>query len=278
MNLKDVVNCDIQCCLQMNDTHSSDLQRRIHPDIDFCYNSINLVVGRRGSGKTFNVFRQLALLSRIPSLFHMIVYITNNKNNDQTYRKFQSLIKIPIKIVSYEESEEFLITLRTYKQRYDNVINGVEDNETNPQEILDFLCIDGFRYPYLFTVVLYDDALNVFQKKKSEEYRMIFDNRHNKISYFFCIQDASGISTDIKNNADSIWLFGGLSKQKFDHLMYQVHFSADRDEIWEFYKRINKQEAILADMLSDFVRFVDKDGNVIPFLKDDDGILPEEDY
>ena len=36
-----------------------DLQTEIHPELFFRRNSVNLLIGKKGSGKTYNVFREV---------------------------------------------------------------------------------------------------------------------------------------------------------------------------------------------------------------------------
>jgi hypothetical protein len=45
---------------------SKQLQTTIHPEIHFRYNSINLLISRRGVGKTFTVMKELIKLSQLP--------------------------------------------------------------------------------------------------------------------------------------------------------------------------------------------------------------------
>ena len=93
IGLKELVNEEVDAHFAEFD-NANDVQNKIHPEIDFAYSSINLMIGRRGSGKTYNVFKQLVALSKIPNDFHLFVYITNNPN-DKTYIKFKDLLEIP---------------------------------------------------------------------------------------------------------------------------------------------------------------------------------------
>ena len=36
-----------------------ELQTEISPDVFFKHNSVNLLIGKKGSGKTYNVFREV---------------------------------------------------------------------------------------------------------------------------------------------------------------------------------------------------------------------------
>jgi hypothetical protein len=56
MSLTNYVNNLISNIISRNDK-SQQLQKEIHPEIYFRYNSINLLISRRGVGNTFSVLR-----------------------------------------------------------------------------------------------------------------------------------------------------------------------------------------------------------------------------
>ena len=72
----------------------------IHPEMNLDYNSILLVIGKTGSGKTFNIGNELATLKYLDHNFIQILYVTNNPN-DLTLMKLKSLIEVPISFISY---------------------------------------------------------------------------------------------------------------------------------------------------------------------------------
>ena len=273
IGLKELVNEEVDAHFAEFD-NANDVQNKIHPEIDFAYSSINLMIGRRGSGKTYNVFKQLVALSKIPNDFHLFVYITNNPN-DKTYIKFKDLLEIPTVIVNYNDSEEYLLKLRKYKQAYDEMIlNGIKPEDLEPdcfEEFKEVLKIEDFEKPRIHTLVLYDDALNVFKRKDKAEYKMIFDNRHTKMTYFFCIQDPLGISTDLKAQLDSCWLFGGFPRNKFTCFTNQIALPLDKEIIWDTYRGIDKHCAILFNFLEDDISYVDDKGRVFSLANEVSG-------
>jgi hypothetical protein len=64
---------------------SQQLQIEIHPEIRFKYNSINLLISRRGVGKNFSVLKELIKLSQLSvrSQYTTFLYILD-KTNDIT--------------------------------------------------------------------------------------------------------------------------------------------------------------------------------------------------
>ena len=74
------------------------------------YNSLNILVGNQGRGKTHIMLRDIIQISRLPnSNFHLIVYISKNGSiNDSTFEAQQDLIKLPVHVVSDANAEKYL--------------------------------------------------------------------------------------------------------------------------------------------------------------------------
>ena len=84
MDLVSIANAKINKALNGIDK-SEQLQTMISPEIYFKRNSINLLISRRGVGKTFTVMTELIKLSQLPGNggYTQFVYITD-KTNDAT--------------------------------------------------------------------------------------------------------------------------------------------------------------------------------------------------
>jgi hypothetical protein len=76
---------------------ASQSQTIIHPEILFRYNSINLLVSRRGVGKTFTFIKKLIKLSQLPKCggYTTLLY-TTDKTNDETINELIKLIKLKV--------------------------------------------------------------------------------------------------------------------------------------------------------------------------------------
>ena len=267
--------------------NSKDVQRVIHPDLEFVYNSINLLIGKRGSGKTYNVFKQIVTLCNVPDHdYHMFVYITKNEN-DNTYLKLQKLITIPTVIISYEQSLDTLRELRRQKILYQKIREGKIKNQETIQSNMEYLHIQNYEKDNIHTLILYDDALNVFRTKNkgSEEYRMIFDNRHNRFTYFFCLQDPRSISTEIRDSIDKLWFFGGFGKLGYQSLMRTISHPFDPEKVYQYYRQIDRRAALLIDEIEGRAWFIDykgskqeidSDGNLYPPEDEEGGDVPNE--
>lgn len=245
-SLKSELRRDILLEFSKHD-NADNIQHPIHPEVDIMYNSLNIFCGQRGTGKTFNAFNIAALISRIYSKFHLFIFISDNPN-DETFIKFKPLIEIPILLVSYKDSEECLTELIKYKQAYDEVKEKHLENRLTPkcsQDILSHLYINDFDAPSLHTLILYDDALEVFKNPSSKSFRLLLENRHNRFTYIMNIQDWKGIGTELKANIDSVWLFGGYPRNRFTYIYNQLACPVDRDELWDVYSKLKKREALI---------------------------------
>ena len=148
--------------------NSVSVQHEVHPEINFDYNSILLVIGQTGSGKTFNVQNELVALSHIKHDFVQIVYVTNN-SNDLTVMKMKELINMPIDFISYDESEEYITELRQYIQAYDEIKEKHLENEITDEcreDILDHLHLTNFTKKNIYTIIIYDEGGCKFPTKK----------------------------------------------------------------------------------------------------------------
>lgn len=228
-----------------------ELQSEIHPEINFKRNSVNLFIGRRGSGKSFNVLREMMKLSLLPNLgnYHQFIYVTD-KRNDQTFLKLMGEIHIPIKLVSYSMIERELRELIENKLAYEQICEVVRKTDREPTDecaydILNALDLDDFSEPNIHTAIFYDDAVNVFRKKEGFCFKQLFENRQPKITYFLCIQDPFLIEPSLKQNLDTLWLFGGFNRQKFCGLYPQLSSPLDLDELWGRYQLGTRRTAYL---------------------------------
>jgi hypothetical protein len=196
---------------------NEQLQSIIDPDLNFRRNSINLYIGRRGSGKTFNVLRELIKLSllRDKGGYNSFVYCTD-KTNDATVNELLPLIKLKTRVVSYDDMRAFLPDLIDAKAAYQDMIDkGVSEDyitEESRNDILTAVDEDEFHDTTPSTVVLYDDAINILKLPKNRPLlNLLFQNRQPKITYFLCMQDCFGLPPQIKRNLDSFVLFGGFN-------------------------------------------------------------------
>jgi hypothetical protein len=241
MNILETINKDEQ------------LQTVIHPELNFKRNSINLLISRRGVGKTFTVMRELIKLSNLPDLgkYTQFIYITD-KTNDATVNELIKLIKLKVHVIRYENAVEVVNDIIKAKNAYEQVlekklISSITDESRD--DILSSLDLEKFTNYIPHTAILMDDAMNVLKETKYKTLRdLIFQNRQPKLTIFICLQDAFGIPASIKRNIDTVWLFAGLTdKTIFNIVVRQLGCPMKVDELWKEYKSLGFRDAVIFD-------------------------------
>jgi hypothetical protein len=236
------------------DDDSKRLQSEIHPEILFRYNSINLLISRRGIGKTFTVMKEVIKLSQLPNCagYSAFIYVSD-KTNDETVNEMIKLIKLKVHLVSYSNLLKVLYDLIDSKNAYaDALEKGITEQiiEESKKDILSALDLETFTQSIPHTVILLDDTINILRDTKNKPIvNLLFQNRQPRLTIFICIQDMYGISPQIRRNCDTIFLFAGLTdKHLFAVMMSQLGLS---DISWEFYKQIPYRGILVIDYTKD---------------------------
>jgi hypothetical protein len=215
MSLTNIANKKIKNAMKGIDK-SKQLQSFIHPDLIFRRNSIDLYIGRRGSGKTFNVLRELIKLSNLPQKgsYNSSIYCTD-KTNDDTVNELLSMVKLETRFVFYKSMPTFLSDLVDVKMAYAEILGkGLLDETSDEckQDLSTALDLSVWGEPLYGTEILYDDAINVFKNTKNRKLLdLLFQNRQPRITYFLCLQDPFSLPAQIKRNLDTAIIFGGYT-------------------------------------------------------------------
>ena len=233
-----------------------DLQTEIHPEVFFRRNSVNLLVGKKGSGKTYNVFREILKLREVPNhLYTKLIYVSD-KPWDRTYDLVKKHLPLAVEKVPYSKAVEAIKEVAEAKNAAHEIVeNGIEKGELEDdavQHIEEALgsSLDDKNEIY-HTIVLLDDCQDRFAKRtpaNQELWRLLFENRQPKITYFLTMQDPKGIDSSLKENLDSAWLFGGFSDWKFKYLLRSIQNDFSPLELWEIYNELTKHQALVFDM------------------------------
>jgi hypothetical protein len=102
------------------------VQTEIHPEILLRYNTINLLISRRGIGKTFTVMKELIKLSQLPNYLGYSTFIyVSDKTNDETVNEMIKLIKLKVKQVLYKDLLQVLMDLIDAKNAYPDALEKV---------------------------------------------------------------------------------------------------------------------------------------------------------
>ena len=226
---------------------------KIHPEINFRYNSFNICVGNQSSSKTTSVLKELIKLSLIENDYHLIVYVTNN-DSDDTFNSLKSYITIPIVKTDYQKAEKQFEKLFQLKDAYNSIVdNNLSDSEDSDEEeknksLLDALNVEDFSKKRLHTFILFDDASFIFDKNtKSNFKRWLTQCRHFNITVFCNIQIWNSMDPKLKSQLSSVFLFGGFSRERLQYIYRQVPIDMSFEEFWEMYINLNKYEKLIID-------------------------------
>jgi hypothetical protein len=258
MSLTDFVNFRIGERMSGIDK-SEQVQSEIDSELNFRRNSVNLYVGRRASGKTFNVLRELIKLSQLPDKggYSLFIYCTD-KTNDPTVNELQKEIKLTTKIVSYDKVEALLADHIDAKEAYDKALrNGIREQDLTDEsreDILSSVFLEHFTDKVPGTIVLYDDAINIFNDAKNKRLlKLLHENRQAKITYFLCMQDPFAIKPQVRRNLDTCILFGGYR----DTMM-----------LYPFIRQMFGSSEAVKTLIQDYLKLGYREGMVFDFYND----------
>ena len=242
-----------------NDSIKTEALTKIGPDINCYYNSVNVFVGRQGAGKGVQALTEIIKISRVSDITHLLIYVSKyGSATDRTFESLKHLIKIPIIYVKYEDKEnnekdcvQVFSKIQCYKRLYEQIKNEQLEDEIDDeqkQEIFDTLYINDFSKPTLHTLILFDDvANNPLIQTKGFFAEMLGVCRHIHCSFFLTIQFWKSITTEIKANVSTIFIFGLYSKQQLSVMLYQIPTHHTFDEIYECYKQLQKHDCLIVD-------------------------------
>ena len=217
-------------------------------------NSVNVYVGRPRSGKTFQALHDIISVVRNDPCVHMLVYINESGQiDDDTFERFEELITVPIVYVKYRDYEKYLKRITQYK----NVYNRIIDNNIPPSEIPDdvksdlfkTLHIEDIHRPYLHTLIMTEDATNSKELRRADSYLNDLLTRcaHTQFSFFILIHYWKALTTNIKANLSTIYIFGGYSRQQLSYMLYQMNLPTDMNTISQHYTKMPRYSKLVID-------------------------------
>ena len=251
--LDDVVDSLIK---HVNESERDDLQTVIDDNIFFRYNTVNLIIGKRGSGKTYSTMREilkLLVLMGDDNKYTQIHYITD-KERDDTVEMFKPAFEklgFFFNWVTTENAEFIIKTLTTLKAWVSDE-EWVADNPEDYKIVCEVLNCDPDSKTLPHTLMIFDDCIGLFNHATSLS-KKLFENRQSRITYFLLLQDVQGISPSMKANIDSLTLFGGFPKLKFQTLFYQL---PPVDLTYEDYSNLDTKDAVRIDYIESSVKFL----------------------
>ena len=226
------------------------------------YNSLNIIVGAQGKGKSHIVLRDIIQISRLKnSNFHLIVYISKNGNiNDSTFEAQRELINLPVQVVSDTNAEDYLKELDLWKQLYDKYtsVSKVVIDDNKLQQMFKFLNIDKLGKPNqpLNTIILCEDFIKSKLLKSAYFTNYITQLRHKHAIVYINVQFFKAIPTDYKNNCTSFFIFNGFSKQKMHYIYQQVVIPLEFDDLWHQYRSMKNHDFVLVNTRENSIEFI----------------------
>lgn len=237
--------------------------RPIAPGIYANYNSLNILVGNQGKGKTHIMLRDIIQISRLKDTnVHLIVYISKNGSiNDSTFEAQQELIQLPINVVNDNDAEKYLKELDSWKELYDKYCGskcspGISSEKL--QQMFEFLHIDKLGKPNtpLNTIILCEDFVKSKLLKSAYFTNYITQLRHKHSIVYINIQFFKSIPTDYKTNCTSFFIFSGFSRQKLGYIYQQVLIPMNFEELWARYRVQKNYDFILINTRTNSIDFV----------------------
>ena len=223
-----------------NSSKPDELVTEIDPSVFFKYNSVNLVIGRRGSGKTHMVLREILKVMLLGHKEYTQLFYVTDKEHDETFDKLSPLLlkHLQISWINTDEALELLQALEKGKASM--------DKHPEYRECLNAVGRDGLM-PHTF--IIFDDAIGLFSKT-SNLAKKLYQTRQSRVTAFIILQDVQGLNSSMKSNVDSLVLFGGFSAHKFSILFY--HLPPTSTQItFEDYSSLSPQDAVVVDFIDD---------------------------
>jgi hypothetical protein len=259
------------------DDNANELHTDIDHELNFSLNSLNLLVGQTGSGKSRAVFREVAKLNYLKNNpYHQFIYITDEEN-DKTFRKYKHMIErrdktgkihgIPIIKIAYKDANQQLMQTINAKNLCERVQEemrktrkksvGKKLDDVDKQILLEFLSVPNFSRPPLHTVILFDDATNCFKNDKDPLNKLFLRSRHHKFTYFFNthLTTNKAVPMTIKKNMRTFWYFGGYCKQDFNTVYPYIKSPLKNPVLWEIYNKIGKRDVLFFKYTEDGTKF-----------------------
>ena len=230
------------------------------PGTNTYVNSVNVFVGRQRTGKTYSAIKEIIKITRTHPETHLLVYINKDgKPSDDTFERTKELINCSIIYVSYDNMVDYLQQLLQYKYTY-NRIKDLHLEQELPQkhmnELSENLGIEDLEKDYLHTLIMLEDATQ-FMKSKGADYvnDLMTKCRHIQCSFFVIIHYWKALSTNLKSNLSTIYIFNGYSKQQFSYILYQINVNASMNTLYEQYQSLTEHGKLIIDSNFSSYRF-----------------------
>ena len=229
----------------------------IHNEIPIKYNSVNVLVGKQGCGKTVAALRAIIKISSLElhnNRFHLLIYVTKHGDeNDKSWQALKSLLCIPFIVVSESDIIDVVDELIAAKNLYYLIKREkLEDKqeEEQQQDMLSTLHITDFNYDQLHTIILFDDISNskLFSSEESYFSQQLRRCRHTNITYFLLIQGWKGLKPHIKNEITTLMIFPCFNNQQLHYIYNQSSSNLTYEEFHQLYHQLYHRQFLIVQV------------------------------
>jgi hypothetical protein len=237
-------------------------------NLNSCCNSVNILVGQQGKGKTLAALVEALGIRRSSRRTRMLIFV-KKKVYDPTFEHVKSLMEAEgcaVKETSYEDAEENVQALLLWKSLY-NALKRSIDTESEPDvpavfepvtqdtvtQMFAVLNIKNFDADWLNTIVIFEDASSSGLFKKPD---LFFNNRlrlcrDDNVIYFITIHGINLLSPSLRQNVAVTYVFRGLSAERLQHVYSQSNSPDDWRKFKSDYQNLGEGErAIVIDNLT----------------------------
>ena len=223
---------------------------KVDEGIHFRYNSFNIFVGNQGSSKTTTVMKELMKLGYVEHDFHLLIYVTNNESDD-TFNNLSEYLDIQILRTNYDDVEEQFEQLISLKDEYNAMVDGEIDQDP---AILEELYVEDFSRRRLHTLILFDDASFVFDKKSKSKFKSwLCQCRHLNITVFCILQIWGSLDPKLKSQLSSCYIFKGFGRERVQYIYRQLPIEIKFEEFWHQYMKLQKYQKLIVDCVDNTI-------------------------
>ena len=198
----------------------------IHSELDFYYNSLNICVGKPGTGKTTLLLKQLMILNNVAHNYGLIIYLSNT--NDQFFLNTVKMFnKIPIVQKSFEEGTECL----------DEYLNNEERNF------------------HIFVII--EDATGLLEGRNYMWEQWLIKLRHLRMTVWINLHDWVSISPKIREQVSCVFLCKGFGKQKCGVIFRQLNLPYESKVIYGIYCQLRDFQYLKIDNIKNKTKIID---------------------
>ena len=262
MNYDEYTQARISQALSNNKDKVKAAQRQKIPNSLIYLNSLNILCGKQGSGKTMTAIKEIIKISENSPETHLLIYINKTgKQDDLAFEATKDLIKIPIMYVSQADAIKALKEIFEYKQLYKDIKSHKLENqmsEQHKQELYENVHIDNMKRPFLHTLILFEDTANSPLLKDKFILDILARCRHYQVSCFLPVQYWKALTPALKENASVIFFFGGVSPRGFYYFISQVYTQEDHHEIFQKYNQLGVKDMMVLDNYTGESLFLDR--------------------